>query len=236
MNLTALFQELALVELNNLSMSENGTIILQKRPQLVVSANEGLLDLHSRFILKEKDVLIEMREALTNYHLLKRYAWSQYNEDNPPNRWDLPYILDMISEPFEEDVIKILSVYNSFGMEIPLNDIENPLSVFTPQGNVLQVPFPIPLQSLSLGYQAKHTPLDHCHCDQEIVLPDVLWPALKAFIAGKTYMNMNTQEMIATGQGHMMNYETACQNAIERDLVNTSSSTTNTRFDKRGWI
>ena len=44
---------------------------------------------------------------VTNYHLLKRYAWSQYNEDNPPNRWDLPYILDMIAEPFQEDVIKI---------------------------------------------------------------------------------------------------------------------------------
>lgn len=236
MNLTDFFRELALGELNNLSLSENSTIIPQQRPKVVVAANEALLNLHSRFVLKEKDVLIEMREAVTNYHLLKRYAHSQYNEENPPDRWNLPYILDMVAEPFEEDVIKILSVHNSFGMCIPLNDTENPLSVFTPQGNVLQVPFPIPMQSLSIGYQAKHATLNHCECDDEIILPDVLWSAMKAYTASKICSHMNTQEMTAKGQEHMLNYESICQDAIDKDLVSTSISTTNSRFEKRGWI
>ena len=236
MNLTDFFRELALGEMSNLSMAENSTIIPQQRPKVVVYLNEGLMDLHSRFVLSEKDVLIEMREAVTHYHLLKRYAWSQYNENNPPNRWDLPYILDMIAEPFQEDVIKILTVHNSLGMRLPLNDTESSLSVFTPQGNVLQVPFPIPMQSLSIGYQAKHRTLDHCKCEDQIVIPDVLWRALKAYVAAKICMHMNTQEMTAKGQEHMLVYESVCQDAIDKDLVSTSSSTTNTRFDKRGWI
>lgn len=236
MNLNDLFRDLALGELSNLSMVENDTIIPQRRPKIVSYANEALLALHSTFVLKEKDVLIEMREGVTNYHLLKRYAWSRYDKDNPPDHFNIPYIIDMITEPFEEDVIKILSVFNSFGEKLPLNDLDNPMSVFNPQSNVLQVPYPIPGQSLSLEYQAKHPKLDHCHPDDEIVLPDVLWRALKAYIAGKVCSHMNTQEMTAKGQEHLIIFETICQEVIEKDLVNTSSSTTNTRFYKRGWI
>lgn len=236
MNLNDLFRDLALGELSNLSMAENDTIIPQRRPKIVSYANEALLALHSTFVLKEKDVVIEMREGVTNYHLLKRYAWSQYNEENPPDRWNMPYIMDMVADPFQEDVIKILAVYNSFGQKMPLNDNEHARSVFNPQSNLLQVPFPIPGQALSIEYQAKHTTLQHCDCDEEIVVPDVLWRALKAYVASKVFMHMNTQETTAKGQEHMIIYDMICQDVVEKDLVNTSSSTTNSRFAKRGWI
>ncbi|MEO5499009.1 MAG: hypothetical protein ABIR46_00750 [Candidatus Saccharimonadales bacterium] len=235
MNLNGMFRELALGELSNLALSEGGTIIAEKRPQIVNYINEGLLALYSKFVLKEIDMLIEMREALTNYHLLRRYAVSQYSDENPPDRWNLPYIIDNVGEPFQEDVIKILSVYNSFGMKIPLNDIENPLSVFSPQSTVLQVPYPIAGQALSLEYQARHKILDHCNCDEEIYLPDVLHSALRAHVASKVFMHMNTQENTAKGQEHMIIYDIICNDVVEKDLVNTSSSTTNVKFDKRGW-
>lgn len=238
MNLNDLFRDLALGELSNLSFTDDeitDTILPQRRPKVVVYANEGLLALHSRFVLVEKDLLIEMREGMTNYHLLKRYAWSQYDPENPPNRWEMPYIMDSVAEPFEEDVIKILSVTNSFGDTMPLNDHEHARSVFSPTSTVLQVPFPIPGQALSIEYQAKHSKLDHCECDEEILLPDVLWGALKSFIAWKVYSHMNTQESTAKAQEHQMNYESICQDVVEMDLVNTSSSTTNNRFEKRGF-
>jgi hypothetical protein len=236
MNLNDLFHDLALAELTGLSMSENGTIIAEQRPKVTNAINEGLLALHSRFILVEKDMMIEMREGKTNYHLLRRYAMSQYNSDNPPNRFDLPYIMDNVGEPFEEDVIKILAVYNSFGMKIPLNDTEEALSVFSPQSTVLQVPFPIAGQALSLEYQARHKKMDHCECEEEIILPEVLIRALKAYVASKIFSHMNTQENTAKGQEHSMTYEMICQEVVEKDLVNTSSSTTNSKFHKRGFV
>jgi hypothetical protein len=229
-----LFRDLALGELSNLAMSEGGTITMEHRPKIITYTNEGLLALYSKFVLSEKDMLVEMREGVTNYHLLKRYAMSQYDPENPPERWYLPYIIDSIGEPFQEDVIKILSVYTSFGQKLPLNDLEDNRSVFNPQGTVLQVPFPIPGQALALEYQARHPILGHCDCEQdELLLPDVLHAALRAFIAWKTFMHMNTQESTAKGQEHQMNYEGQCLDAVEKDLVSTSSSTTNVRFQKR---
>lgn len=235
MNLNELFRDLALGELSNLSVVENNTIIPEKRPQIVNYANEALLTLCSRFVLIEKDMLVEMREATTNYHLLKRYAISQYDESNPADRWNLPYIMDTIGEPFEEDVIKILSVYNSFGIKLPLNDLDNVLSVFNPQSTVLQVPFPIAGQALAIEYQAKHPTLDHCECEDEIQLPDVLHRALKAYIASKMFMHMNTQESTAKGQEHSLTYEAICLEVVEKDLVSSSSSTTNLKLFKRGF-
>lgn len=129
-----------------------------------------------------------------------------------------------------------MSVRNSCGVSLPINDQESPSSVFTPQNNVLQVPHPIPGQALSLEYQAKHPILFHSEVEVEIELPEILHSALRYYIAAKIYMHMNTQENTMKGQEHMLTYENACQNVIDNDLANSSYSFTNTRFHKKGWI
>ena len=47
---------------------------------------------------------------------------------------------------------------------------------------------------------------------------------------------MNTQESTAKSQEHLATYEAICAEAIDRDLVNTSISSTNTSFEKRGFV
>lgn len=237
MNVNDLLKNLALGELSNLALAEGtGTIISDKRPQIILLANEALLRLYTRFVLKEKDVLVEMREGVTNYHLLKKYAYSQYDPENPPTKWCMPYILDLGKEQFQEDVIKVLAVYASIGRKLPLNDLERADSVFTPQSTVVQVPFPIPGQALGIEFQARHPILTVDNLTAEIELPEVLHGALQAYIASKVFMHMNTQENTAKGQEHAINYESICQDVVDRDLVSSSSSTTNSRFHKRGWI
>lgn len=236
MKLSKLFKDLALTELSNLALADGGDISIQKREQITIHVNEALLTLHARFVLREKDLLIEMQEAVTNYHLLKKYAYSHYDIENPPQDCCAPYIIDLGREQFGEDVIKILSVYSTDGCKLPLNDLEKCNSVFTPQSTVLQVPFPVPGCALSIEYQASHPILNHENLDSEIQLPKILHSALKSHIAGQVFMHMNTQENTAKGQQHMMNFETRCQEVIDRDLVSSSVSTTNDRFAKRGWI
>lgn len=234
MNVEQLFQNLSYGELSNLSMGLEGDGGIEERhqPKIILHANEGLLRLYSRFVLCEKDVLIEMVEHITNYHLVKRFAESNWDPEQEP----YPYIKDLGLEPFEEDVIRILSVYDSHGNRLPLNDNERADSLFTPQAKVLQVPRPKDRVSLSVLYQAKHPQLSHETPDQEVALPDVLHGALTAFIASKIYGNMNTAEAIAKGQEHFLHYENICNDAVENDLVSTSISATNSRFHKRGWI
>lgn len=234
MNVANLFEALSYGELKNLSMSSEGGGSIREEDQhtVILYANEALTRLYSRFVLKEKDVLIELVDHITNYHLIRQYAESCYDEEIVP----FPYIKDLGREPFTEDVIKILSVINSNGEELPLNDAEHPRSLFTPQANVLQVPRPIDRQSLGVLYQARHPILSREDLEQPIEVPAVLQGALTSYIAHKVYGGMNTQEAVAISQGHYANYEAVCAEIVDKDLVNTSVSQTNSRFQKRGWI
>lgn len=234
MNLENLFQKLSYGEFSNLSLGIDGDGSIEERhqPKIVLHANEGLLRLYTRFLLLEKDVIVEQVSHITNYHLLSRFAESNWNPEEEP----IPYIKDLGREPFQEDVIKILSVYDSHGRQLPLNDNERVDSVFTPQAKLLQVPHPRDRVSLSLHYQAKHPALSIDRLDQEVDLPEVLHGALTAFIASKIYGNMNTAESTAKSQEHGALYENICNEVTEKDLVSSSTSTTNSRFHLRGWI
>lgn len=241
MNIETLFKDLAVSELSNSTFSNAGVIKLDRRETVVLHANEGLLRLHTRFLLKTKDVIIEMRDGITNYHFLNRYTLSRYvppenDEDCTPYEC-LPYIIDMGREQFNEDVIKVLEVWDSTNRRLPLNDPDNSNSLFTPQPNILQVPSPKLWNSLSVMYQANHEILsleEGGHT--KITLPPVLVPALRSYIAYKVYSNMNTQEAVASASNFLGAFNQLCDEVTEGDLVNSSSSSTNTRFNKNGWV
>lgn len=234
MKLSELYEMLSYGELSNTAMAISGTGGIQEKdqPKIVAYANEALIRMHSSLILCERDVLIEMVEHITNYHFNKRFAVTQYD----PNGVHYPYIRDLPEEPFKDDVIKVLAVYDSLGRKLVLNDIECNESLFTPQPRILQVPNPIAGQALSVHYQAAHPVLSVLDQETEIDIPPVLHGALTAFIAGKVYAHMNTQESTTKGAEHLSTYQTIIDSVQLSDTVNISTTQTNTRFQKNGWI
>lgn len=232
MLLSDLYTDLSFGELSNLSWAQNtGAIDEAFQPKLVRYANAGLLRLYSRFIIKTDDVLIRMFEHITNYQLLPRFALT-----TTPAVEDYVYIIDTPLEPFDDVVIKILNVFDSLGRELPLNNSSEYWSVFTPQPKILQVPHPIKWNSLSVTYQARHVPLDVATPDQPIEVPDCLYDALKAYVAYKTFSDMDTETSTAKAQEHMANYENICTEVEAGDLVNMSISSTSTVFHARGFV
>lgn len=236
--LSDLYTDLSNEELSNTALGGDGSGVIreQDRPKILGYINEGLLRLYSRFILKEAEVVIQTCNHITNYHLLKKFAKTQETIGTE----EFYYILDMNGEPFEEDVIKILGVWGDGAYQYALNDAEDRWSLYTPQYNILQVPYPITRGALSVIYQARHQTLTGQDPESEITsaidIPDVLYGALKAFVAYKVFSHMNTQESTVKSQEHLVTYETICAEAIDRDLVNTSISSTNTSFEKRGFV
>lgn len=226
-------------ELSNFSMSEDGdgSIRVADQPRIVNYINQGLRRLYTRFVMKELDVLIAMHEHITNYHFLPRFA-VQYvldpaleGHDNEPIR----YILDLPEETFKGDVMKVLSVFDSHGMQLPLNDDNQMFSVFTPQYNILQVPRVMRSGALNVLYQANHTKLTGA-LNEWIYIPDILEEALSAFVAYKQCLYMNTPEMQTAAALHIAVYEGLCVQATTMDLVNSTRTTTSERFALNGWV
>ena len=130
----------------------------------------------------------------------------------------------------------MLRVFDSYGSQLPLNDTEACNAVFTPHANVLQA---MPLRSgdiLSVQYQAKHATLSHEDEEADVILPDFLYPALYSYVAYMVYGDMGSQDSLVRADGYYQMYESICQEAETRDLLNTSVANTNIRFHKRGWV
>ena len=234
MNILELYERLSYGELINLSMANdgNGTIIEEKRPTVIQHANEALLRLHSRFVLKEKDVIIEQVEHITHYHIDSRFSESL----GDPDKEKYLYIKDNPEEPYDGDAIKVIKVFNEYGREIALNDEQNQLSYYTPKPLTIQVPAPKTGRAFVASYQARHVKLDVENEEQIIDLPDVLVPAMTAYIAHKIFSNMVGEENIAKGAEQLQVYEAMCEEVLDQDLVSTSVTTTSTKFDRRGFV
>ncbi len=231
MQLNDLFNMLAYGELSNHHMASagDGTLALAKQPQIVHFANEALVRLYTKFILKEKDCIVELQEGNTLYRLSPEYSTTGF--DNL--LVDAPYIRDTVDDPFLDDVLKVLAVHTNYGGQRPLNDANNCWSVNTPTFKTLQVNMVRSNEVLAVTYQAKHVILDGTN--QEIELPSSLHGALTAFIAYKVYFNMNTPESQTVSQGHLTMFNSICADTTEADALNLSISGVNTRFNLGGW-
>jgi hypothetical protein len=235
MQIKELLKNLALAELSNLSISEgeNATIKEKSHEGLLLHINEGLLRLYTRFVLSEKSLVIEQLAHITKYPLRKGYSECSGSDI------DYKFIKDMPGEPFQEDVIKILSVYDSSGHKRPLNDVEDVESLFTPQPDVLQIPSPIQGQALGVVYQARHAPItkaDEGYLDREVEIPFALEGALQSYVASKVFSNMNGPENKATSQGYLTDYERICVEMEDKDIINKSHQTSHSKLEERGFV
>lgn len=234
MNVLQLFERLSYGELSNLSISNEGSgeIIESKHPMLVNAINTALLRLYSRFILRENDLVLEMLDHITDYRLVKKHAWTERVAGS-----DVPtFIMDNELDPFLEDVIKILQVSDAYQNRYALNDINNPISLYTPQPDVLQVPAPSGGIPLAVVYQSRHPILTVENLEDDVYVPVALEEALTAMIAFHVYTNMNGPENSGKAAEHLARYEAICNEVSQGDLVNTAISTSSSdKFRLRGW-
>lgn len=232
--LQELFRRLSLGELSNLSMSNNGTgeIKSSAKAQIVLHANDALEKLFTRFIIRERQLILETNTHTTNYELTAAHALTQVSEDNPEEC----YIIDGPHDPFTGDVIKVLEAQSSLHGDMVINEVDNPLSLFTPRHDLLQVPYPIAGQIFSIKYQAKHPQLVVEEESQIIDLPSYLLPALRSYIAFCVYAQKNTAESALAAKRHFDLYEVTCQEVEAKGLLSTTRTIVFHKFEKNGWV
>lgn len=233
MNVTELFRRLSYEKLGNLALAANGTgtIVDDQKPKIIAHANAGLLRLYSKFLLKESDLLLQQREHITNYQFLTKFAVNGEVSLGTPK-----YIMDTPTAKFGGDLIKVLTVVDSSGRGHTLNDIDDYDSYFTPQPNILQIPRPVEGRMVNVIYQARHPVLTYDDEDALIELPVVLEEALLSWVTYAVYSAMNGQENLTKGQEQLAMFENVCEEVIERDMVNSSSSNTGCKFKDRGFV
>ena len=233
MLLSDVYSRLALGELQSTNAIDpvDATLLTAAAKIKVVNyLNEAVTNLFTRFVLLEKEILINREDTITFYYLRPEFAVS--NAAVVP----VKYLDDSGIEDFTGNVIKVLKVYDVDGLELPINDNLYINSVHTPQYDCLQIMASQEGDLFSVIYQARHADILIGDESQEIEIPLFLEKPLLSYVASKHFSHMNGKEHIARGQTYMALYEKACNDIVMRDSANTSLSSESYKFDGRGFV
>lgn len=230
MTLEDLYTSLSLGVLSNLVEGDEGSGMIPHRHQakVVNAVNQALTTLHGRFLLQVQEVQIRAYSSMTLYPLRKIYA------DQDATLVTQKFISDTVELPFKDDVLKILEIFDDDGVKIPF-DVDG-AKIFLPNPSTIQLAEPVTGDTYFILYQAKHPKLLPNTLEQEVSLPEILVPALEAFVAHLILSPKNGQEHAAKSAEYYAKYEMVCSEVEDKDLVSTSLAQSSEKLDERGFI
>ncbi len=237
MNFNQLLQKLSYGPLAELAIggTGSGSVPSENIPKLVHHTNNALIALHTRFPLRLKILDLETVDGVFEYFLRQRFALTSGSTEIHK------YIKDSVLDPFTGDLLKINSISDLNGCEVPLNKKGNELSWFTTGYDSLRMYYPVTGTSYKIEYRARHAALSVNPDEDErelfqLAIPAELEPALVAHIASNVYGSMSMEGALAKSQNFMATYENEV--AIQEN-VNTwdqHHTAENTAFERGGWV
>lgn len=237
MLLSDIFEHLTYGELSTLKiggLKDGGEINSADYPQVISFINLAMVELYKKFLLLEKNVTIQLLPNILEYELTYDHAVS-----NPaPVDEDLPrYIMDVgYNTPFTEDVLQIHSVYDLNFEEIPINDLNERTSVFTPFDNVLQVPYPDQGDYLDLIYHAYPKKIDLQLSDptaEQVRIPAQLLSALLAYVGFRAHISLPAGDKSKATE-HLSRFTGICNEIRLLGTLN-QANLSNLKLKDKGW-
>lgn len=235
MHLQEVFDYLAHGELSQLSIGSRnvGSIAESDYAKIVSHINLALLNLYTFFPIKESEVLVMQQEGITMYTLDSKHA--QSNSDSTA----VKYIEDAHTLPFMDDVLKIEEVYRAGNKLLPLNNLHDCESAFTPAYNVVQLPRIEPGELVSVVYQARHPKInvgpDNDISNIIIELPSILLEPLLVYVHSRIAANSGSEGSLNESRLLKSEYEKLIQTMRNREIFNRDAST-NLKLRVNGWV
>lgn len=246
--LSEIFEQLTYGELSQVALGgaeQGGEITDANYRHIGNHVKLGLTSLYKRFNLKQGRLTLQLFPDVETYPLLSKYATN--GKGLEPTRW----ILDTVSQPFSEDILKILVVTGDSGAVFPLNDYGDELSIITPTLDSVRVPLilrnPLPFtipeefktSKLVLDYQANHPNILSSTTDLDpertmIELPDSHTQALLYFVASRVHNPIGMGQEFNAGNNWAQRYEQECHR-LEEDGQEIDDSATMDRATRNGW-
>lgn len=234
MLLEELFNQLRYGELSHIKIGGKsaGEIKIERYPEMVTHFNQGLTRLHSRFLIREDELLLQEYEAISLYKLRPEFAVNSGSAE------PVKYIIDTVSSPFLNNVLQVERAYNEIGEELPINDDTRLYSIYTPKYDVVQLTAPVDTNITTLIYRGNHPRLSATALDpttQNIDIPEVLSEALLNFVAHRILAPLGGNEFGNASHEYLAKYEENCQQVEMYGLLN-KDSTPSTKAEILGWV
>lgn len=200
--------------------------------QLSSWLNLGLKAIYAEFWLASAEIYIQQYEQIETYIISSEYAVSNVTSLQP-----IKYIIDTAENPFKDNLLKIESVFDEEGVELPINDITEDLSVHTPTYRSVQVPYPNNDNMFAVQYRATHEKITYAPGMDptaiEIAIPHPLHEALLWYVASRAFGSLGGDQGVE-GNDYYQKYSNRIAQVRQQGLY-IQTETTNWRFDQNGW-
>lgn len=225
------FRDLSYGHLANLKVGGEGmgNIPDTHQERILALVNSGVKKLASRFVVREESLVLRGTKGKLDYSLVPERA------DNNAELGE-KYITDTAEAPFTDRIQSVLIILDENDEELILNNREIQGSVMIKGKTELRFSEMDKDQTFEVIYQPHSEPLETVDPDQEIILPEVLYEALEAYVGQRVLGSMNGEEHSAKASELLMTYELICKEALDRGLVQLSVVGGNSKLDNRGFI
>lgn len=233
-------------ELSQLSIGggDPGQIREEDYPKVIRTINLALVNLFTRFSLKEGLLELVLDPDITRYVLTSAHTVSA-NVSGQPH-----YINDSVDIPFKDDLLKIQAIKTLAGKELPFNVLDHQYSCNSPSHDVLEVPSALVLQSsdlpdhykttsLMVSYRAAHPQLPTAGTinpdEIEVALPYAYLEPLLYFVAARSHHPSSLTSEVNPATSYYAKYERACQ-LLQNTNLDLDRDESSTKFRARGWV
>lgn len=219
-------------------LTENDPFICTNLDRIVHYINLSLTHLHSKFLLLQKQCLIQLVVPHTEYILDYMYADSNVSSTVPHK-----YIKDSVNKPYYPYLIKILYCTDENGNNIRLNDGNDLNSVHLMNYNTIQVSYSGDTVSLSgntkyinVIYQANHVPITLVDIkSQYINIAPFLEECLKNYVSYMYFSDELGQKNIQKSQEAYNNYIMKINEITTNNMIHDYGYT-NLKLENKGFI
>lgn len=232
MLLSTIYTHLAYGELKQLPVSDAGALKVASYPEVISFINLALIDLHTKFNILEKSIILLPYDHITQYEL--SYDFALTNPADPGETYR--YIRDTDNDPFTDDILKITAVVDEDGTNVPLNDATSTYSVFTPAHNILEVPSPEEISELGIMYRAYpvEIPIDDVSpTTYEVDIGRNFLQPLLAFVGYRAHLSLPKGDGILSAAS-FNRYKAICKE-IRDNGTTIRDSNTNNKLTDRGF-
>lgn len=240
-----LFDDLAYGELSNLKIGNDtiGSIAEENYPKMISHINLGLIDLFQKFVLKKKEVNVHQIAGVTTYYLR-----TDHMDDIGYCGKNGIYIEKAAMDPFDDDIVKVIEIFDAAGDVIPLNDkratdqriaqgIEVTPGITHSAHDTLNMILPTTLEIVAVVYQAYYPKIVVKELFDpgkvKLYLPHYLRKPLMLYIAARIVSGMKVS--LAEGEENPANarwahYRISCKE-IEKLNLTVDEDDGNDRFE-----
>jgi len=212
--------------------ANQGQVLEKDYPRVMSAINRGVNEIQKDLSVHEGSIRLRLIEGVLTYPIHSQHSMVTGTHVHK-------FVDDSTYEPFEDDILRILRVYDKGGTELPINEHNLSNTIYVPAHNVIQHPFVIDQDILGVVYSRFSKAVTVTTAEEAastyLAIPDPTLSALYAYVASIMSAGITTAQEISDSDKWRAEYEARIAK-LKYNPATPPESYSNTKLTDNGFV